>query len=66
MEVLATWQQEFDQLMRRLKRRFAHSQSREWARVYLQGLLSNIPRKNGWQLAESEGATSPYGVQQFL
>ena len=66
MEVLSNWQQEFDSLMRRLKPRFAHSQSRKWARVYVQGLLSNVPRKNGWQLAETVGATTPYGLQQFV
>lgn len=52
--------------MGRLKSRFAHSQSRDWAAAYLQGLLSNIPRKNGWQLAETVGATTPYGIQQFV
>jgi SRSO17 transposase len=66
MDVLTTWREEFDHLMRRLKTRFAHSQSRDWAAAYLQGLLSNIPRKNGWQLAENVGAPTPYGVQQFL
>jgi SRSO17 transposase len=29
-------------------------------------LLSNIPRKNGWQLAEQVGDRTPYGLQQFL
>lgn len=66
MDVLTTWREEFDQLMRRLKNRFAHSQSREWAAAYLQGLLSQVQRKNGWQLAETVGATTPYGLQQFL
>jgi SRSO17 transposase len=66
MDVIPEWQQEFKRLMQRLKSRFAHSQSRDWAAAYLQGLLSNMPRKNGWQLAESVGATTPYGIQQFL
>lgn len=66
MDVLANWREEFDRLMGRLKTRFSHSQSRVWARAYLQGLLSNMPRKNGWQLAQNVGATSPYGLQQFL
>ncbi len=66
MDVLSNWQQEFDRLMRQLKPRFVHSQSRKWARAYLQGLLSNVPRKNGWQLAETVRAATPYGLQQFL
>jgi SRSO17 transposase len=60
------WQQEFAALMGRLKPRFAHSQSRAWAAAYVQGLLSQVQRKNGWQLAESVGAATPYGIQQFL
>jgi SRSO17 transposase len=66
MEVITIWQQEFNRLMQRLKPQFARSQSRGWARAYLQGLLSHIGRKNSWQIAESLGETSPYGLQQFL
>lgn len=66
MEVIANWQQEFGVLMERLKPRFVHLQSRKWLVAYVQGLLSNVPRKNGWQLAETVGATTPYGLQQFL
>ena len=29
-------------------------------------MSSNVPRKNGWQLAETVGASSPYDLQQFL
>lgn len=66
MEVLSTWQQEFEGLMRRIRPRFARSQSWVWAKAYLQGLLSDMPRKNNWQLAESLGEPTPYGLQQFL
>jgi len=33
---------------------------------YLKGLLGNSDRKNGWQLSEYIGATTPYALQQFL
>ena len=33
---------------------------------YLKGLLSPVERKNGWQLAEQVGNTTPYGVQRLL
>jgi len=32
----------------------------------VQGLLSPVERKNGWQLAAASGEATPYGVQQFL
>jgi SRSO17 transposase len=34
--------------------------------AYLQGLLSPLKRKNGWQLAEEAGDHTPYGVQHLL
>jgi hypothetical protein len=37
---------------------FARSETRERAKAYLQGLLSPIERKNGWQLAEEAGLPS--------
>lgn len=35
-------------------------------RGYLEGLLSPVERKNGWQLAERAGETTPYGMQRLL
>jgi SRSO17 transposase len=34
--------------------------------LYLQGLLSEMPRKNGWQLAEHAREATPYGMQRLL
>jgi SRSO17 transposase len=34
--------------------------------AYLQGLLSSIERKNGWQLAEHAREATPYGMQRLL
>ena len=45
---------------------FSDSRSKEQALKYICGLLSEIERKNGWQLAESRGDLTPYAVQQFL
>lgn len=36
------------------------------SRRYLEGLLSSVERKNGWQLAEPAGEPTPYGVQRLL
>jgi SRSO17 transposase len=32
----------------------------------MRGLLSPVERKNGWQLAEVNGAATPYGIQHLL
>jgi SRSO17 transposase len=42
------------------------SEPRRRVRAYLKGLLSPVERKNGWQLAEQAGDTSPYGMQHLL
>ena len=36
------------------------------AQKYLRGLMSPIERKNGWQMAEAMGESTPYAMQQFL
>lgn len=33
---------------------------------YLQGLIADVERKNGWQLAEHAGDTHPRGIQRVL
>ena len=66
METIRDWINGFDELMERIGGRFARSEARNWASMYVQGLLSNMPRKNSWQLAEELGEANPYGIQQFL
>jgi SRSO17 transposase len=34
--------------------------------MYLRGLLSPVERKNGWQLAEDAGESTPYAMQYLL
>ena len=50
----------------RIGSRFARSEPRERAIAYLRGLMSEIPRKNGWQLAEQAGEMAPDGMQRLL
>ena len=57
------WQTEVE---RRIMSRFARREARRQAEAYLRGLLSPVERKNGWQLAEVNGETTPYGVQHVL
>jgi SRSO17 transposase len=56
----------FDDLMSRLEDVFASTLGCQSAKKYLTGLLSSVERKNGWQLSEALGETTPYVLQQFL
>lgn len=66
MTMLEQWTDELDSLIERIGSRLARSEARTRAKDYLTGLLSPAERKNGWQLAEMLGDTTPYGIQQFL
>src|SRR3954463_4468200 len=55
-----------DELVERIAPRFCRIEPRRRGRAHLQGLLSPIWRKNGWQLAENAGDRTPDGVQDFL
>jgi SRSO17 transposase len=61
-----TWSEELPRVVQRLGPRFARSEARERLHTYLQGLLSQVPRKNSWQLAQEVGHPTPYGFQHFL
>jgi SRSO17 transposase len=62
----ALWARELDELAGRIAPRFGRAEPRRRALAYLRGLLSPLPRKNGWQLAEAAGNRTPDGVQEFL
>ena len=49
-EVLG-WRDELAELQERLGRLFGRADARGQANLYLEGLLSAVERKNGWQLA---------------
>ena len=57
---------EYNILMTRIKDVFAGSSGFNTAQSYIRGLLGSSNRKNGWQLAEHLGKTTPYAIQQFL
>jgi SRSO17 transposase len=60
------WAQALTHLHARIAPRFARPEPRHRALKYLQGLLSAIERKNGWQLAEQAGEARPDGMQRLL
>lgn len=53
-------------LMGRIARRFGRVEPRCWARALVLGLLSDLPRKNCWTLAEQAGDATPYDLQHLL
>ncbi|NGO41704.1 IS701 family transposase [Streptomyces ureilyticus] len=52
--------------MGRIAGRFARVEPRRRARAFVLGLLSDLPRKNCWTLAEHAGDATPYGLQHLL
>src|SRR6266436_3288213 len=60
------WAQALRRLHARIAPRFARPEPRRRALSYLQGLLSSVERKNGWQLAEQAREATPYGMQRLL
>ncbi|MFE8950693.1 transposase, partial [Streptomyces sp. NPDC007856] len=56
----------FDQVMARIAGRFGRVEPRATARAYLLGLLSDVERKNCWQLAEQAGHVRPGPMQHLL
>src|SRR5438477_5685074 len=60
------WAQELFHLHARIAPRFARPEPRRRALAYLQGILSETSRKNGWQLAEHAGEARPDGMQRLL
>jgi SRSO17 transposase len=49
-----------------LRRHFARLEAHQHASDYLRGLLAEVERKNGWQLAEQAGYRHPRGIQRVL
>src|SRR5258707_8721501 len=66
LDPLPDWQSPLQDLARRIGTHFARPETRELALAYLQGLLSCVERKNGWQLAEHLGQVNPYRLQHLL
>src|SRR6266571_2121489 len=65
-EELEQWQDDFDAFHARFADLFERSESREQARHYLRGLLTEAERKNSWQMAEAVGEPIPDRMQRLL
>jgi SRSO17 transposase len=66
LETVREWTLWLTEVERRIGAQFARREARWHAGAYLRGLLSPGERKNGWQIAELNGETTPYGVQHLL
>jgi SRSO17 transposase len=60
------WAVGLEKVLERIGPRFARSEPRARAGVYLRGLLSGAERKNGWTLAEQAGDRTPDAMQRLL
>jgi SRSO17 transposase len=60
------WQEDFDAFHARFSDLFERSESREQARKYLRGLMTEAERKNSWQVAEAMGDRIPDRMQRLL
>jgi len=63
---IAGWSLSLRQWHSRLAPLFARPEVLQHALLYLQAILSDIPRKNGWQIAEHARQLRPYGMQRLL
>lgn len=60
------WAAELEEFGELIGTRFSRAEPRQRAMTYVQGLLSPVERKNGWQLAEKVGDKTPYAMQHLL
>jgi SRSO17 transposase len=60
------WIVTFKDLMSRIASRFSRIEPRRTAGAYVRGLLSDVERKNCWNLAEQAGLTGPQAMQRLL
>jgi SRSO17 transposase len=66
LEEVEVWAKELNIVGTRIGARFERAEPRKRAIRYLQGLMSDVRRKNGWQLAEYAGEATPDGMQRLL
>ncbi|MBI3326438.1 MAG: IS701 family transposase [Nitrospinae bacterium] len=66
MEEVAAWAAGLEAIHTRIAARFTRPEPRQRALAYLKGLLGPVERKNGWQLAEHAGDTTPDGMQRLV
>src|SRR5712692_1611293 len=66
LSTIGTWVMSLHHVHQRLRPFFSRPEALQHALLYLQAVLSDIPRKNGWQIAEQARQARPYGMQRLL
>ncbi len=66
LSAIGRWLVSLNQLHQRLRPYFARPEPYQHALLFLQAILSEIPRKNGWQIAEHTRLPQPYGIQRLI
>lgn len=66
LQEIGRWPLALIHLHERLAAYFARPEPRQHALLYLQAIISEIPRKNSWQIAEHAKQARPYGMQRLL
>ena len=66
LQEIGRWPLALIRLHQRLAPYFARPELRQHALLYLQAIVSEIPRKNSWQIAEHAKQARPYGMQRLL
>ena len=63
---VASWCEELGKVSEQLSDRFVRPEIKVRCEIYLECLLAQVDRKNGWQLAEYAGDASPKNIQHFI
>jgi SRSO17 transposase len=65
-EELDSWATDFEAFHARFSHLFAGREPRQQVAKYVRGMMSNVRRKNSWQLAEVMGDERPDATQRSL
>jgi hypothetical protein len=63
---LLPWRDDLNDLKERIGRLFRRPEPRRQIGLYLDGLIGEVDKKNGWQLAEYAGDPAPWRMQALL
>jgi len=65
-EETSRWLSDLEKMAEQIRNHFVRREGFQRAVKYLKGLLSEVERKNGWQMAEVAGDNGPDGIQYLL
>jgi SRSO17 transposase len=66
LSIISQSAQTLTDLVVRIGPHFRRAEVRKRVGRYLHGVLAEVPRKNGWQMAEELGEANAHGVQRLL